>query len=110
MKFFVAFFLIFSVLADFSVASYDMASCLSMCEEASICTDAHVDKTEDSNHEQSSGGHACHNHAGHSHVAVLPPLHSVLKSIANDLTYEFPKHIIQNINFYLNEISRPPIS
>lgn len=110
MKFAMAFLLIFTVLADFSVASYDIDTCHTTSEEASICTDAHLEDSEANNHEESSGTHACHNHAGHSHIAIFPELYSDLKSSATELSIKFPNYTVQNINLYLNEISRPPIS
>lgn len=110
MKFVLAFLLIFTVLADFSVASYDMACCESACDEASICADTHLTGHDSDHDSNSNSSHGCHNHADHSHIAVIDSVLSGLVNSVAELTVKYPKFNIQNINFFLNEISRPPIS
>ena len=110
MKFVLAFLLIFTVLTDLSVASFDMASCESLCDEASICSDKHLESHDSKENSDANSAHGCHNHAGHSHVAVLDNAQSNFSNSISDILVKFPKYQVQNINLYLNEISRPPIS
>lgn len=104
MKFFIISILMFSVLADFSIGTYDMAS----CDESSICSDTHIDGQDTKT--TTSDNHECHSHVGHSHLAIIVSHFSDLVSETSDLAVQFPKYKVQNINFFLNEISRPPIS
>lgn len=110
MKIVLALLLMFSVLADFSVASYDMASCESACAEASVCADDHLAGHDSDHGADSNSGHGCHNHAGHSHVAIINASINDLNSNVSALSVKFPKHKSNNLSLFLNEISRPPIS
>lgn len=106
MKFLIIFFLLFSILADFTSASYESSESLVSCDSKSLCADQDYHQTSEAGHDQDH----CHCHAGHIHLALM----EVTRSISSPEMTQLRRSLLtinnNKISNYLSEIIRPPIA
>lgn len=110
MKFLLALFLAFSVLADFTAASVGDLEEDSICESITDCNDVDLHNESDKDHKSENHKHHCHCHTGHSHIAVCYILNGAFGAIHHKISFKHPLFKLGKLQNYHSEIIRPPIA
>mgnify|MGYP000577882158 CR=1 FL=1 len=108
MKLIITIFLIFTVLADFTSASFHNDG-IDSCESQISCVEADLHSSSDRDHNEGEDHHD-HCHLGHSHNLITSSNNIEFYPRFQKITIMYPLLKVGSIKNYFLDIIRPPIA